>query len=120
MGPHPHPLWALQSGIAGNPHPPSCGTPARRLPSGSLTFCDPDVELLSEPLLKELLIFFKEPMSIPPASLDGWRHSPSGGPARPGKGVQSLEPPRGSWVSPGGAGASSSHSRSSAPRRALL
>ena len=92
MDPHPHPLWALLSGTAGDPHHPSCGPPARRLPSGSLTFCDPDVELLSEPFLKELLIFLKEPMSMPPASLDGWRHSPRVGPAGPGKGVQSLGP----------------------------
>lgn len=35
------------------------------LPQGAhrLTFCDPDVELLSEPRLKELLIFLTEPMS---------------------------------------------------------
>lgn len=54
----------------------------------SLTFCDPDVELLREPLLKELLIFLREPMSLPPASLDRERQSPSSGsPTGPGQGI---------------------------------
>lgn len=75
------------------PSSPYCRRPVSLCPSvhlpqatrqSSLTFCDPDVELLREPLLKELLIFLREPMSPPPVSRDGQRQSPSSrGPTGP-------------------------------------
>lgn len=56
-------------------------------PRSSLTFCDPDVELLSEPRLKEPLILLRVPMSRPPAPGVG-----TAAPRRAGRGAAVLAP----------------------------
>ena len=86
---HLHPPGTLKEG-SGRP-----ASPPHRPSARPLTFCDPDVELLSEPLLKELLIFLTEPMSLLLVSGDGWRHSLCGGPRRAGqRGPESGQPRR--------------------------
>lgn len=82
----------VQSGRAGDQYPsvlPSICLQATQ--QRSLTFCDPDVELLSEARLKELLIF-REPIS---ACL-------LGGPGQSPLGHRSGAQLAGSWVSQGG------------------
>lgn len=63
---------------AGDQHlcPSSVCSPASR--QSSLTFCDPDVELLREPRLKELFIFLKDPGSLSPAPLLRFRPAARG------------------------------------------
>lgn len=59
-------------------------------PRSSLTFCDPDVELLSEPRLKEPLILLRVPMSRPPAPGVGTGSAPQGRPRGRGAGSGGL------------------------------
>lgn len=61
----PNKIWRTGAQRAGD----LCPSPeVACCPHSSLTFWEPDVELLSELLLKELLIFLTEPMSPSAAS----------------------------------------------------
>jgi hypothetical protein len=68
----------------------------------SPTFWDPDVELFSEPRLKELPIFFREPMSQPLA-LPVWRGLWHGGHHCPGPRWRDTQPPLLGWAAGPGA-----------------